>query len=67
MPDDQKILITGAAGQDGKILSRRLKVSNNSMLCLVRSERQKNELENYCPGVEIQVLNLLDFEEVKTK
>jgi GDPmannose 4,6-dehydratase len=65
MLDDQKILITGAAGQDGKILSRRLMASNKSMFCLVRSEGQKNELENYCPGVEIQVLNLLDFEEVK--
>ena len=53
----KKIVITGAAGQDGLILGYKLTAAGNHVVGIVRSAEQKSILEGYNPRVKAEILD----------
>jgi len=57
MTTPKRIVITGAAGQDGLILGLKLANAGHQVIGVVRNEEQKKFLELYNPGIQIQILD----------
>ena len=57
MTESKRIVITGAAGQDGLILGIKLVAAGHQVICIVRSADQKTYLENYNPKVKVEILD----------
>jgi len=53
----KRIIITGAAGQDGLILGLKLANAGDQVLGIVRSEDQKLFLESYNPKIQVETLD----------
>jgi GDPmannose 4,6-dehydratase len=53
----KKIVITGAAGQDGLILGLKLAAAGNQVVCIVRDADQKTFVESYNPTVKVETLD----------
>jgi len=53
----KKIVITGAAGQDGLILGIKLVAAGHQVIGLVRSADQQNFLESYNPKIKAEILD----------
>jgi GDPmannose 4,6-dehydratase len=58
---NQKVIITGAAGQDGLILGHKLLQANLEVFGVVRSEEQSNFLAKYNPEINPIVINSSDL------
>lgn len=59
-----RALITGAAGQDGTLLSRLLVTEGADVLGLVRSAESGDGLRQLVPGVEVAVADVIDRDRV---
>jgi GDPmannose 4,6-dehydratase len=57
MTTAKKIVITGAAGQDGLILGLKLVAAGHQVVGIVRSADQQTFLESYNPKVKAEILN----------
>ncbi len=57
MSTAKKIVITGAAGQDGLILGLKLVAAGHQVIGIVRSADQQTFLENYNPKVKVETLD----------
>jgi nucleoside-diphosphate-sugar epimerase len=57
------ILITGAAGQDGILLARKLLKTETDVVGICRKNQAKN-LRQAVPGLSIYTADLTDFEKV---
>lgn len=55
---ENRVLVIGASGQDGVILSRLLTLSGVSVVGTCRSREKVEKLKNYLPGVEIRELDV---------
>ena len=53
----KRIIITGAAGQDGLILGLKLVAAGHQVIGIVRGEDQKTFLESYNPLVKVEILD----------
>ena len=53
----KKIVITGAAGQDGLILGLKLVAAGNQVVGIVRNADQKTFVESYNPKVKVETLD----------
>lgn len=53
----KRIVITGAAGQDGLILGLKLAKAGNQVVGVVRNAEQKTFLELYNPGIRAEILD----------
>jgi len=53
----KRIVITGAAGQDGLILGLKLVAAGHQVIGIVRGEDQKTSLESYNPLVKVEILD----------
>lgn len=53
----KKIVITGAAGQDGLILGQKLVAAGHQVIGIVRNDKQRKFLESYTPKLQAQVLD----------
>jgi GDPmannose 4,6-dehydratase len=53
----KKIVITGAAGQDGLILGHKLVAAGHQVIGIVRTEQQRTFLESYNPRIVAQTLD----------
>jgi GDPmannose 4,6-dehydratase len=53
----KKIVITGAAGQDGLILGLKLAQAGHQVIGIVRSAEQKTFLELYNPSIQVETLD----------
>ena len=53
----KKIVITGAAGQDGLILGLKLAAAGNQVVGIVRDADQKTFVESYNPAVKVETLD----------
>ena len=59
-------LITGAAGQDGLILSRRLGNQGEKVVALVRTKQQMQTIKFYAPGADAIVVDLSNRQELRS-
>ena len=57
MSSANKIVVTGAAGQDGLILGLKLIAKGHQVVGIVRSVDQQNFLESYNPAVKAEILD----------
>jgi GDPmannose 4,6-dehydratase len=57
MTSPKRIVITGAAGQDGLILGLKLADAGHKVIGTVRNEAQKTFLELYNPGIHVEMLD----------
>jgi GDPmannose 4,6-dehydratase len=57
MSPAKKIVVTGAAGQDGLILGLKLIAKGHQVIGIVRNEDQQNFLESYNPAIKAQILD----------
>jgi GDPmannose 4,6-dehydratase len=57
MSTSKKIVVTGAAGQDGLILGLKLIAAGHQVVGIVRSADQKTFLESYNPKVKAEILD----------
>ena len=57
MITSKRIVITGAAGQDGLILGLKLVAAGHQVIGIVRSSDQQTFLESYNPKVEAEILD----------
>ena len=57
MSPAKKIVVTGAAGQDGLILGLKLIAKGHQVIGIVRHEDQQNFLESYNPAIKAQILD----------
>ena len=57
MSSMKKIVITGAAGQDGLILGLKLAQAGHQVIGIVRSAEQKTFLELYNPSIQVETLD----------
>lgn len=57
MTTTKRIVITGAAGQDGLILGLKLVAAGHQVIGIVRSADQQNLLESYNPEVRVEILD----------
>jgi GDPmannose 4,6-dehydratase len=57
MTTAKRIVITGAAGQDGLILGLKLAAAGHQVLGIVRSVDQKTFLESYNPKIKVEILD----------
>lgn len=57
MSTTKKIVITGAAGQDGLILGLKLAKAGQRVIGIVRSSEQKSLLEGYNPNLQVETLD----------
>lgn len=57
MTTPKRIVITGAAGQDGLILGLKLANAGHQVNGIVRNEEQKTFLELYNPGIQAEILD----------
>ena len=57
---DERFLVTGPCGQDGRILVNRLLLENKMVGGIVRSEKEKQFLSKYAPGAQIFLGDLND-------
>jgi len=53
----KRIVITGAAGQDGLILGLKLAKAGHQVIGVVRNEEQKTFLGLYNPGIQVEMLD----------
>jgi GDPmannose 4,6-dehydratase len=65
MENVKRIVITGAAGQDGLILGNKLANNGHSVIGLVKDVRQKATLEKYNSLISAQILDSQDKRAVK--
>jgi GDPmannose 4,6-dehydratase len=57
MTTSKKIVITGAAGQDGLILGHKLVAAGHQVIGIVRTVQQRTFLESYNPKIAAQLLD----------
>jgi GDPmannose 4,6-dehydratase len=57
MNSTKRIVITGAAGQDGLILGLKLAKAGHQVIGIVRNEEQKTFLGLYNPGIQVEILD----------
>ncbi len=57
MTTPKRIVITGAAGQDGLILGLKLANAGHHVIGIVRNEEQKTFLRLYNPGIQVEILD----------
>jgi GDPmannose 4,6-dehydratase len=57
MSESKKIVITGAAGQDGLILGLKLAKAGHQVVGIVKNTDQKKFLENYNPQIQVETLD----------
>lgn len=57
MTSSMRIVITGAAGQDGLILGLKLAKAGHQVIGIVRNEEQKTFLSLYNPGIQVEMLD----------
>ena len=57
MTEPKRIVITGAAGQDGLILGLKLTAGGHQVIGVVRSADQRTFLESYNPKVKVEILD----------
>jgi GDPmannose 4,6-dehydratase len=57
MTQPKRIVITGAAGQDGLILGLKLVKAGHHVIGIVRDTEQKQLLESYNPSINAEILN----------
>ncbi len=57
MSQSKRIVITGAAGQDGLILGLKLAKSGHQVIGIVRNPEQKSLLESYNPRIKAETLD----------
>lgn len=57
MTTSKRIVITGAAGQDGLILGLKLAKAGHRVIGIVRSEEQKTFLGLYNPSIQVEMLD----------
>jgi GDPmannose 4,6-dehydratase len=57
MRNSKRVVITGAAGQDGMILGLKLINAGHDVIGIVRSETQKLFLESYNPEIKVETLD----------
>jgi GDPmannose 4,6-dehydratase len=62
---NKRVIITGAAGQDGLLLGRMLAKSQNIVLGIVISESQRELARTYNPDQEVITCNSLDSSEIE--
>ena len=65
MENVKRIVITGAAGQDGLILGNKLAKNGHSVIGIVKDVRQKATLEKYNSLISAQILDSQDKRAVK--
>lgn len=61
MTELKKVVITGAAGQDGLILGLKLAKAGHQVIGVVRNAEQKSFLELYNPGIRAEILDSSSF------
>jgi len=57
MSSAKRIVITGAAGQDGLILGVKLAKAGHQVIGIVRTLEQKSVLESYNPNIQVETLD----------
>ncbi len=57
MTTSKRIVITGAAGQDGLILGLKLVNAGHQVIGIVRNKEQKTFLGLYNPGIQVEILD----------
>ena len=57
MTSVKRIVITGAAGQDGLILGLKLVAAGHQVIGIIRSAEQQSFLESYNPKVKVEILD----------
>jgi GDPmannose 4,6-dehydratase len=57
MSESKRIVITGAAGQDGLILGLKLAKAGHQIVGIVKNVDQKKFLENYNPQIQVETLD----------
>jgi GDPmannose 4,6-dehydratase len=57
MTNPKRIVITGAAGQDGLILGLKLANAGHQVIGIVRNEEQKTFLGLYNPSIQVEILD----------
>ena len=57
MTESKRIVITGAAGQDGLILGLKLVAAGHQVVGIVRSADQQIFLKNYNPEAKVEILD----------
>lgn len=57
MTTAKKIVVTGAAGQDGLILGHKLVAAGHQVFGIVRTVQQRTLLESYNPKISVQLLD----------
>ncbi len=65
MTTPKRIVITGAAGQDGLVLGLKLIAAGHQVVGIVRSTGQKIFLENYNPKVKAEILDSSTLKSVR--
>jgi GDPmannose 4,6-dehydratase len=60
----KRIVITGAAGQDGLILGVKLVKLGHQVIGIVKNQEQKLFLENYNPGISVEILDSSNLKSV---
>jgi GDPmannose 4,6-dehydratase len=63
--ENKRVVITGAAGQDGLLLGRMLSDRKNEVLAVVISQAQKVLAERYNSALKVIVLDSLDVSEIE--
>ena len=64
MNDYKRVVITGAAGQDGLILGLKLTAAEHHVSGVVRNAEQKTFLESYNPRISVEVLDSANLRSV---
>ena len=64
MITNKRIVITGAAGQDGLILGVKLVKLGHQVIGIVKNKEQKLFLENYNPGISVEILDSSNLKSV---
>lgn len=60
-----RVIVTGAAGQDGLILGLKLARAKHEVFGIVRDEKQETQLKKYNPSVTTSVLDSSNLKEIK--
>jgi GDPmannose 4,6-dehydratase len=65
MSDLKKIVITGAAGQDGLILGIKLAAAGHQVIGIVKDAEQKSFLKGYNPKIQVEILDSSTLKSVR--
>jgi len=65
MKDSKRIVITGAAGQDGLILGLKLSKAGHQVIGIIKDPEQKSILEGYNPNIQVEMLDSSTLKSVR--